>query len=130
MFHINPEIYAPPIQREALASTLNWVVKIEFGARVPDCNQHARSNQLNSRELRFIAGGGFRQLADSDRRRRPWAEHREPSDSADWGMALQREVVIRPLAEQPRLTEPDVAEAASRLRLARVPVRNEPRQPH
>ena len=37
-------------------------------------------------------------------------------------MALQREAVIRPLAEQPPLAEPDVAEAASRLRLAQVTI--------
>ena len=50
-----------------------------------------------------------------------WREWSTASD-ADWGMALQREAVIRPLAEQPRLAESDVAEAASRLRLVRVTI--------
>src|SRR5690242_2644706 len=44
------------------------------------------------------------------------------ASDADWVMALQREAVLRPLAEQPRFAEPDIAEAASRLRLARVTI--------
>jgi|HubBroStandDraft_6_1064221.scaffolds.fasta_scaffold1798775_1 hypothetical protein len=36
----------------------------------------------------------------------------ETAGEAAWGVALQRETVIRPLAEQPRLSAESVAEAA------------------
>lgn len=50
-----------------------------------------------------------------------WREWSTASD-ADWSMALQREAVIRPLAEQARLGIRDVTEAASRLQLGRVSI--------
>jgi hypothetical protein len=48
-----------------------------------------------------------------------WREWSTASD-ADWDKALQREAVIRPLAEQARLGEREVTDAASRLQLGRV----------
>jgi putative transposase len=50
-----------------------------------------------------------------------WREWSTASD-ADWSMALQREAVIRPLAEQARLGKREVREAASRLQLGRVTI--------
>jgi hypothetical protein len=38
---------------------------------------------------------------------------------AAWGVALQSEAVIRPLAEQPRLSAESIAEAAIQLGLSR-----------
>jgi putative transposase len=50
-----------------------------------------------------------------------WREWSTASD-ADWSTALQREAVIRPLAEQARLGEREVREAASCLQLGRVTI--------
>src|SRR5215472_8001552 len=50
-----------------------------------------------------------------------WREWSTASD-ADWDMAVEREAIIRPLAEQARLAEPAIVEAASRLRLGRVTI--------
>ena len=38
---------------------------------------------------------------------------------AAWGVALHREAVIRPLAEQPRLSAESITEAANKLGLSR-----------
>ena len=43
----------------------------------------------------------------------------ETAGEAAWGVALQRETVIRPLAEQPRLSAESIAEAACLLGLSR-----------
>ena len=48
-----------------------------------------------------------------------WREWQTASDS-DWGVASQREAVIRPLADQVRLTETDVTTAAHQLKLSRA----------
>jgi hypothetical protein len=45
---------------------------------------------------------------------RPW----EAASEAEWGLALEREAVIRPLAEQERLSVATVEEATQRLRLS------------
>jgi putative transposase len=50
-----------------------------------------------------------------------WREWSTASD-ADWSKALQREAVIRPLAEQTRLGVREVREAASRLQLGPVTI--------
>lgn len=44
----------------------------------------------------------------------------ETAGEAAWGVALQRETVIRPLAEQPILSAESVAEAARQLGRAEV----------
>ena len=46
---------------------------------------------------------------------RPW----EAASDAEWGLALEREAVIRPLAEQARLSAAAVNEARSRLHVSR-----------
>jgi putative transposase len=43
----------------------------------------------------------------------------EMAGEAAWGVALHREAVIRPLAEQPRLSAESIAEAANQLGLSR-----------
>jgi putative transposase len=43
----------------------------------------------------------------------------ESASEADWGLAVEREVVIRPLAEQQRLCKEDVREAVRHLRIGR-----------
>jgi putative transposase len=43
----------------------------------------------------------------------------EMAGEAAWGVALRREAVIRPLAEQPRLSAESIAEAANELGLSR-----------
>jgi putative transposase len=43
----------------------------------------------------------------------------EMAGEAAWGVALHREAVIRPLAEQPRLSAESIAEAANELGLSR-----------
>ena len=48
-----------------------------------------------------------------------WREWATASDG-DWGVACQREAVIRPLVDQGRLTEADVADAAIQLNLSRA----------
>src|SRR6266542_1960226 len=48
-----------------------------------------------------------------------WQEWQTASDG-DWGVASQREAVIRPLADQVRLTEEDVTAAAHQLKLSRA----------
>jgi len=45
----------------------------------------------------------------------PW----QTASKVDWGAALEREAVIRPLADQPRLTEAMVQSAAAQLGLDR-----------
>ena len=47
-----------------------------------------------------------------------WRSWEAASDS-EWGLALEREAVIRPLAEQGRLSVAAIDEAADRLRLSR-----------
>ena len=44
----------------------------------------------------------------------------EAASEAEWGLALEREAVIRPLAEQEKLKILQVAEAMHRLRIGRV----------
>jgi len=48
----------------------------------------------------------------------PW----QTASKVDWGAALEREAVIRPLADQPRLTEAMVQSAAAQLGLDRVTI--------
>jgi putative transposase len=48
-----------------------------------------------------------------------WREWQSASDN-DWGVALQRETIIRPLTEQPRLTEEDILAATARLQMSRA----------
>jgi len=43
----------------------------------------------------------------------------EMTGEAAWGVALHRETVIRPLAEQPRLSAESIAEVAYQLGLSR-----------
>jgi Helix-turn-helix domain len=43
----------------------------------------------------------------------------EIAGEAAWGVALHREAVIRPLAEQPRLSAESITEAANKLGLSR-----------
>jgi putative transposase len=43
----------------------------------------------------------------------------EAASEADWGVAVEREMVIRPLAEHHQLSTHDVDEAISRLRVSR-----------
>lgn len=50
-----------------------------------------------------------------------WQEWQTASD-ADWSAALKREAIIRPLAEQVRLSESAVVEAAESLGLGRVTI--------
>ena len=50
-----------------------------------------------------------------------WREWQTASDS-EWGVASQREAVIRPLADQIRLTEADVITATQQLNLSRATV--------
>jgi transposase len=47
------------------------------------------------------------------------AQQWEIAGEAAWGVALHREAVIRPLAEQPRLSAESIAEAANQLGLSR-----------
>src|ERR1039457_2384000 len=47
-----------------------------------------------------------------------WQQWESASD-ADWGLAVEREAVIRPLAEQQRLSMEDVKEATHHLRIGR-----------
>ncbi len=47
-----------------------------------------------------------------------WQQWESASD-ADWGLAVQREAVIRPLAERQRLCTEDVEEAARHLGIGR-----------
>ena len=47
-----------------------------------------------------------------------WQQWESASD-ADWGLAVEREAVIRPLAEQQRLCTEDVEEASRHLQIAR-----------
>ena len=46
---------------------------------------------------------------------RPW----EAASDTEWGLALEREAVIRPLTEQERLSTAAVEEATARLRVSR-----------
>ena len=48
-----------------------------------------------------------------------WQQWESASD-ADWGLAVEREAVIRPLAEQQRLSEEDVEDAVRHLRIGRT----------
>jgi putative transposase len=48
----------------------------------------------------------------------PW----QAASKVDWGAALEREAVIRPLADHPRLTEAMVQSAAAQLGLDRVTI--------
>jgi hypothetical protein len=43
----------------------------------------------------------------------------EAASEADWGTAVQREAVIRPLAEQAQLSVGDIDDAMSRLSMSR-----------
>ena len=44
----------------------------------------------------------------------------ETASEADWGLAVEREAVIRPLAEQQRLCEEEVEDAVRHLRIGAV----------
>ena len=46
-------------------------------------------------------------------------QQRESASEADWGLAVEREAVIRPLAEQQKLCVEDVAAAVRHLRIGR-----------
>jgi putative transposase len=57
-------------------------------------------------------------IPDLDAKWRQW----QSAPQAEWTIALEREAVIRPLAEQDRLTEAVVEEAAARLGLGRTTI--------
>ena len=55
-------------------------------------------------------------VSDLSTKWRSW----ETASSADWSTALEREAVIRPLAEQLRLSQAIIENAAERLQLSRI----------
>jgi hypothetical protein len=55
-------------------------------------------------------------VSDLSTKWRSW----ETASPADWSTALEREAVIRPLAEQLRLSQAIIESAAQRLRLSRI----------
>jgi hypothetical protein len=55
-------------------------------------------------------------VSDLSTKWRSW----ETASSADWSTALEREAVIRPLAEQLRLSQAIIENAAERLQLSRL----------